>query len=564
MFYTITIYHPKSKTKQFSTELTKGVSELNDIDFSSLIINQHNHFNLADKVRKNKIEYNGQNLTWDPTPQQLNYITQYYSDNPLQFADKNTNPGENNTLPINDGLEPYKYYSTRQHKNDSYITIGIQEIPYFRYFNRNYTVPNKLTNPLYTRIPQLPSVEIFTKKVKDLLASGYLTSPLTYIKYETKPSSFFTENDVLYRFPINREKEEWAPYKEAFESIQTEFPLQPLDKEACKALLLQIDNLSQHSYQEFINDLPVAKLYGKRNTYYFEYNGINYIVPTPKEMYKPPYREVWDEIMKDKEKNTSIANKVFRQIEKNYSNILPANYRFETEYKIHKDPRIYKLIEELGVKEKETVNIFRFLFNILQDKKTKNGWLFNLSNTHFYPTNPMWQNQINNNKLTEFQIRWEESSNIATKKYQRKLVCFSNLPAPPRKDNKTGISTIRTELYPSNIRWKEYAFDLAVVNSNDETVAILEFDGSDHFRPRNYSNQENKDFLSRIVSDQLKSLFAKKESIPIIRIPDYFKKGKSNIFEQEFLDFSLRKLKDIIPEINLPDTLTDTDNTKLL
>ena len=58
MFYTITIYQPKSKTKQFSTELTKGVSELNDNDFSSLIINQHNHFNLADKVRKNTIEYN--------------------------------------------------------------------------------------------------------------------------------------------------------------------------------------------------------------------------------------------------------------------------------------------------------------------------------------------------------------------------------------------------------------------------------------------------------------------------------------------------------------------------
>ena len=576
--YSITVIYPKSKIKQFDAPMPQPVSALSDVDFKLLLNNYFNHIELALQVKNDNINLNGLKYTWNISPQQEQILSQYFSTNPVQFADPQSNPGENNTIPLEEGIAALKYIKLR--KTDvinGYNKLGITPIPFVKLFNRNIQIPeyNKLkkpiVSPLYEQNAVLPDLDKFQKIIDTLLKQGYIKSPLDTKSYEAKPIGFFALENTLYKLPSSKIPAEWEPYKQFFNQMVANIPLYDFEQniEAWKSLLGKIVDLNQNSYERNKETLGRTRILGRADSvYYYPYQGKNYIVPTYKVIYndRPILKEIFQNIIKNKLVKNSVANSVFQEIKDEYQNLLPTSIRIETEYTCSKDHRFMKLCEEIdeGQEEENKGNIFRYLYKstAATGKEIDGGLGFNISNTHFLETNEIYKNQINNGTLTEFLIKWLDVSDVKTKKTRKKLYCISSIPARKTSNNKSGITTFFTPLYKSKIKPQTYAFDLAIVNQNDEVILIFEFDGSDHFRPRSIKDSK-QGFLNKVVADQLKSEFARIQQIPIVRIPGYHKTNDIAKQRSLFKDFVLQKLKELIPNLDIkePEKLPDTVNT---
>ena len=576
--YSITVIYPKSKIKQFDAPMPQPVSALSDVDFKLLLNNYFNHIELALQVKNDNINLNGLKYTWNISPQQEQILSQYFSTNPVQFADPQSNPGENNTIPLEEGIAALKYIKLR--KTDvinEYNKLGITPIPFVKLFNRNIQIPeyNKLkkpiVSPLYEQNAVLPDLDKFKKIIDTLLKQGYIKSPLDTKSYEAKPIGFFALENTLYKLPSSKIPAEWEPYKQFFNQMVANIPLYDFEQniEAWKSLLGKIVDLNQNSYERNKETLGRTRILGRADSvYYYPYQGKNYIVPTYKVIYndRPILKEIFQNIIKNKLVKNSVANSVFQEIKDEYQNLLPTSIRIETEYTCSKDHRFMKLCEEIdeGQEEQNKGNIFRYLYKstAATGKEIDGGLGFNISNTHFLETNQIYENQINNGTLTEFLIKWLDVSDVKTKKTRKKLYCISSIPARKTSNNKSGITTFFTPLYKSKIKPQTYAFDLAIVNQNDEVIVIFEFDGSDHFRPRSIKDSK-QGFLNKVVADQLKSEFARIQQIPIVRIPGYHKTNDIAKQRSLFKDFVLQKLKELIPNLDIkePEKLPDTVNT---
>ena len=576
--YSITVIYPKSKIKQFDAPMPQPVSVLSDVDFKLLLNNYFNHIELALQVKNDNINLNGLKYTWNISPQQEQILSQYFSTNPVQFADPQSNPGENNTIPLEEGIAALKYIKLR--KTDvinEYNKLGITPIPFVKFFNRNIQIPeyNKLkkpiVSPLYEQNAVLPDLDKFQKIIDTLLKQGYIKSPLDTKSYEAKPIGFFALENTLYKLPSSKIPAEWEPYKQFFNQMVANIPLYDFEQniEAWKSLLGKIVDLNQNSYERKKETLGRTRILGRADSvYYYPYQGKNYIVPTYKVIYndRPILKEIFQNIIKNKLVKNSVANSVFQEIKDEYQNLLPTSIRIETEYTCSKDHRFMKLCEEIdeGQEEENKGNIFRYLYKstAATGKEIDGGLGFNISNTHFLETNQIYENQINNGTLTEFLIKWLDVSDVKTKKTRKKLFCISSIPARKTSNNKSGITTFFTPLYKSKIKPQTYAFDLAIVNQNDEVIVIFEFDGSDHFRPRSIKDSK-QGFLNKVVADQLKSEFARIQQIPIVRIPGYHKTNDIAKQRSLFKDFVLQKLKELIPNLDIkePEKLPDTVNT---
>lgn len=576
--YSITVIYPKSKIKQFDAPMPQPVSALSDVDFKLLLNNYFNHIELALQVKNDNINLNGLKYTWNISPQQEQILSQYFSTNPVQFADPQSNPGENNTIPLEEGIAALKYIKLR--KTDvinGYNKLGITPIPFVKLFNRNIQIPeyNKLkkpiVSPLYEQNAVLPDLDKFKKIIDTLLKQGYIKSPLDTKSYEAKPIGFFALENTLYKLPSSKIPAEWEPYKQFFNQMVANIPLYDFEQniEAWKSLLGKIIDLNQNSYERNKETLGRTRILGRADSvYYYPYQGKNYIVPTYKVIYndRPILKEIFQNIIKNKLVKNSVANSVFQEIKDEYQNLLPTSIRIETEYTCSKDHRFMKLCEEIDKDQEEENkgNIFRYLYKstAATGKEIDGGLGFNISNTHFLETNQIYENQINNGTLTEFLIKWLDVSDVKTKKTRKKLFCISSIPARKTSNNKSGITTFYTPLYKSKIKPQTYAFDLAIVNQNDEVILIFEFDGSDHFRPRSIKDSK-QGFLNKVVADQLKSEFARIQQIPIVRIPGYHKTNEIAKQRSLFKDFVLQKLKELIPNLDIkePEKLPDTVNT---
>jgi len=576
--YSITVIYPKSKIKQFDAPMPQPVSALNDVDFKLLLNNYFNHIELALQIKNNNISHNGLKYTWNISPQQQQILSQYFSTNPIQFADLQSKPGENNTIPLDDGIAALKYIKLRKTDvTNAYTELGISPIPFVKLFNRNIKIPEynnlkkPIVSPLYEQNAILPDLDKFKRIIDILLKQGYIKSPLNTKTYEAKPIGFFALENTLYKLPAYKDKREWEFYQEFFNQMVANIQLYDFedDIEAWKSLLGKIVDLNQYTYETYYKNLKQARTPENKNSvYYFEYKDKKYIVPTYKIVYKerPILKEIFQNIIKNKIIKNSVANSVFQEIKNEYQNLLPTSLRFVTEFTCSKDKRFMQLCDEIdkGQEEENKGNIFRYLYKstAATGKNIDGGWGFNLSNTHFFETNSLYKNQINNGALKEFQIKWIDVSDIKTKKTRKKLFCISSIPARKTSNNKSGITTFFTPLYKSKIKVDSYAFDLAIVNQNDEAILIFEFDGSDHFRPRTLLGNRQQ-FLNRVVADQLKSEFARIQQIPIFRIPGYQKTNALNNQRKEFKDFVLQKLKELIPNLDIkePEKLPDIINT---
>jgi hypothetical protein len=578
--YSITVIYPKSKIKQFDAPMPQPVSALNDVDFKLLLNNYFNHIDLVLQIKKDSINFNGLKYIWNTSPQQQNILSQYFSTNPTQFADPLSNPGENNSIPLEEGIAALKYIKLR--KTDvinSYNELNITPIPFVKFFNRNINIPeyNKfkkpLVSPLYEQEAVLPDLNTFKTIIDTLLKNGYIKSPLSTDSYFNKPIGFFALNNTLYKLPQIKQTAEWQPYKQSFNQMVANIQLYDFEDniEAWKSLLGNIVDLNQNSYERYKETLGRTRILGRNDSvYFYPYKGGNYIVPAYKVIYneRPILKEIFRDVIKNKKVKNSVANAVFQEIKDEYQNLLPISLKIETEYTCSEDHRFMKFCRKIDEdqKEKNKGNIFRYLYKSTAETGKNidgGGWGFNLSNTHFLDTNPIYENQINNGTLTEFQIKWLDVSDLKTKKTRKKLFCISSIPARKTSNNKSGITTFFTPLYRSKIKPEVYAFDLAIVNQNKEAILIFEFDGSDHFRPRSIKDSK-QGFLNKVVADQLKSEFARIEQIPIVRIPGYHKTNEIAKQRSLFKDFVLQKLKELIPNLDIKEKETQPDNINTL
>jgi len=251
-----------------------------------------------------------------------------------------------------------------------------------------------------------------------------------------------------------------------------------------------------------------------------EETGINYEVPN----YDLLPDDAKKELQKDVITSNSIANLVFRDIRDNQKELFNLENDFETEFRCSRDPRFNDFLLTLDNLDdkKGDPNIFRFLFNALKYrgiKKVSGIRSFNISTDHFKTREP---------NIPEFQLFNEN----------RVWYCKTNV----MQDDT--LYTNGVILKPSQFSPENYKFD-AVLQKNNKVYAILEYDGLDHFRPRN----DNVNFVLRLTADQIKCAFVdylkqNGESIKIIRVPDYTKIAKKEDWKTEFKQFIINKLNE--------------------
>lgn len=71
-------------------------------------------------------------------------------------------------------------------------------------------------------------------------------------------------------------------------------------------------------------------------------------------------------------------------------------------------------------------------------------------------------------------------------------------------------------------------FDFGIYTPDGELIALIEFDGEQHYRPvKAFGGEE--DYQRRVRNDRIKNDFAKAKGIPLLRIPYFEKRPKKNM-----------------------------------
>ncbi len=545
MFYSIKIKLPKNKAQEYggSNYKERNFSTLSDSEILDLLNNYANHIALAKNFTKNFIIHNQENLFWDPTPNQKQFIQNFYSNPNIQFADNNTTPGQNNTLDENSGKQIYtvllKSQLTLDEINRNYTNLGLKPQNCIRYIGKNYFIPNDI-NPSYANKTKLlwPTKEIFEQMLRDFVKNKWVDLPLstkTWDKGKYFRAYYF--DGQYYEIPRTDSNRFLPEFLDTFNKVRYELmpllELQIFTIDSISALRENLPNPTSTEYEKYRLTLPdcwdartnqLAKYFPEEDS------GINYYASN----YGLLSKEVREELQKDVITSNSIANEVFRDIRDNQKDLLNIEKDFETEFKCFRDPRFSEFLQTLDKidNKPEDRNIFRYLFNALKYrgiKKISGVRSFNISTDHF---------KTEKTNLPEFQLFWN-----------RGWYCKTNV-LQENELNLNGFKLTRAKFSPEN-----YKFD-AVLQKNNKIYCILEYDGLDHFRPRN----ESSNFLLKLTSDQIKCAFVeylKKngESIKIIRIPDYKKLQKNDSWKNQFKQFILNILNEYLGNQQTPENI---------
>lgn len=554
MYYSVRIKNPKSNIKQFADTLPINISELTLQQFEAIISQYINHIAL-DK-NKNNLSLYGQIYNWSPSNEQINFLKDYYSKDPINFADPNTDPGKNNTIDIENGKWLLGYLSSKANNPEqSYISLGLNPMPYIKFQNYNVALPQENINPLYSYNVVDPDPETFKKILEIFLREGYIKSPLTYNSYKDKMYSMYPLDNQLYRLPGHNkifDKKDGvyvSPYYTPFEQLQNEkIPIIPLqyfesNKRAWIAFLNEIDDINAINYDNHKETFPITRLPKINNQIvkYYTYGDKYYFIPAFRNL-SDKLKNTYEEIASKKEVSNSLANQALKELNKEQDLIeilKQFGYEYKTERRAWTDPRFQTFIKT-EIQTRDAKNIFNYFWNAIKNRKkiftndnNKNIHKFNLSTHFFHPTPQEYKDAILDpeNPLYEFEVYWEG----------RNVMCKTNLPNTISKPMKLMMADFRPETY---------RFDAVLLKGN-EIKYIIEFDGSDHFSSlRNYSEPAN--FMTKLTSDQIKSAFSDKYNIPIIRIPEYNKRQKTNQFKNEFKTFILNILKQTLGIENNP------------
>ena len=546
MFYSITIKLPKNKTKQYADLGPIPVSELNIQDFNNLINQYQNHITLAKNL--NNLELNNQKYSWQPTQEQLSYLNNYYSNNPIGFADNNTQPGENNTYNIEQGTIIYNRLPHINKIDKSYSAIGLSPIPFIRLDNTNIKIPTSEINALYLRTPEDPTPEIFAKILNILLEKNILKQPLSYNQYKAYNSKYFILDNILYRLPNHKILDDkTSPYYQAFYNVKHKNQNINIERfednfDAWITFLLTNKELNFRTFDAYRNTFPeFFSPKSGQQIHYFTHQNRYYFIPSARELSDTLRSIYYDVIVAKRPSTNSIGNRVLQNIreENKLADTLPDGLIFQTEFNCKNDPRYENFVNEV-IDKGRGKNIFLYLMSSIKARKTmktneqgKNVHCFNL-HTNLFENIPDieggWKEKIRNKEIHEFEMSCHYWSPIEQSCTEWK--CTTNTP-----DSKGIVKQTNTILKKADFMPERYSFDAVITDSNNNVKLVLEFDGLDHYIARKGNTVANK-----IVSDQIKENFCKKNNIKSIRIP-YFSNHKSASFEQDFEAYAINIIK---------------------
>ena len=547
MIYSITVKLPKSKIQQYDMPGPVSVNDLTDAEFQTLIQSKSSHVTLAKDLSNLKVGL--KQVFWETlSPQKLDWIINYYSSNPLYFADTNTTPGENGTVSQKDGgaIERNNKVPRLQNSNKAYVDLGINPIPYARYLGNNYSIPNYEINPLYKVAIQNPDPVTFDLILSDLIRKNILPFPLGDKKYRKKPDPYLF-NNVWYKLPDYNTLKRNADLLAIFNKYREVQPVK-LFTEDINAWInflgkLPEDANSAAEYNAYISRFLPKQLSPLKGTQgkevpVFEYDDQLYFVPAYETFENiKELKDKWIEIIVLKRPiSYSKADEALRQLEVEYpfQELNDYGLTFRQQFDCKEDPRWNKFInekyfkipenatEEQIKKIKEEIRIRSpklFLFSSIKpikveviDENGKKKHCFNLSNEYFENVpDGTWKrcmSALKNDpcKIYEFAI-WCDSLNPEVWKGESKT--------PTKKGD------IRTSffqfLHDRGMDESAYSIDAVLIDENKRIKYIIEFDGTDHF----YSKRSEGNPTGKIVSDQVKNRFAREYNIPCLRIPGF-------------------------------------------
>ena len=569
MIYSITVKLPKSKVQQYDMPGPVSVNDLSDAEFQSLIQSKPSHVKLSKDLSNLKVGL--KQVLWETlSPQKLDWIINYYSSNPLYFADINTTPGENGTISQKDGgaIERNNNVPRLQNSNKAYIDLGINPIPYARYNQNNYFIPNYEINPLYKVTFQNPDPATFDLILNDLIEKNILPFPLGDKKYRKKPDPYLY-NNVWYKLPDYNTLLKNADLLAIFNKYREVLPIE-IFSENIYAWIDFLQSLppkahTVDTYDAYIStDLPkqfspFKGTQGKKIPVY-EYENELYYAPSHATFTNfEELEKLWNEIIVLKRPiSYSKADEAFRQLEVEYpfQELNDYGLTYRQQYNCKKDPRWNKFINEKYLKipenateeqieeieeEIRTRSPKLFLFSSIKpikaeviDEEGKKKHCFNLSNDYFedVPDGP-WKkcmSALKNDpcKIYEFAI-WCDSVNPEVWKGESRT---------PTEKGDIRISYFEF-LHDRGMDESAYSIDAVLIDDNERIKYIMEFDGRDHF----YSKRSEGNPTGKIVSDQVKNRFAREHNIPCIRIPGFRNKRDIN-FISDFKKYVINLIRE--------------------
>ena len=579
MFYSITIKLPKNKIKQYDMPAPISINDLSNDEFINLI-SKYNHQQLAKNI--NQLKNGLTDIKWEAlSSEKSNLLQNFYSANPIYFADNNTNPGDTGTVSQKDGIYRIKDIPNINKSNQAYMTLGINPIPFFRVNGKNYAMPNYEINPSYKIKPIIPDAPTFEALITQLIQKNVLGYPLAQKKYNYTKPDFYQLDDIYYFLPHYNTlvRPEYKPLLDVFNKFT------------------QVENINEFddnivAWTEFLNSLPdiviSEKTYDKYIMQYpkmpspfpgtrgkeiaiYTYQDSPYFIPTYETLRKTQLFPMWKKIIIDKKPViNSQANEVFRQIknEESLNQIINDGLIFDTEYNCKEDPRWEEFIQRKLLKipdnipYEEAIKVSRskspklYLFSSIKDIKKvvfedgKKKHCFNLSTDHFetIPNGP-WKLGIASGQIFEFAIYCNKTQLNETGEYVcAQWICESRTPTA-----KGDIKLNKFE-FLQNINLNEYRYtiDAVLVDENNKIQHIMEFDGTDHF----FSKRKDGNPTAKIVSDQVKNNFASFYNIPIVRIPG-FKNDRELDFQSKFKKYIINLIRE---RYNLPPLEQTTEN----
>ena len=579
MIYSITVKLPKSKIQQYDIPGPVSVNDLSDAEFTNLLGSFVSHSILSKKL--SELKSGLKQIFWETlSPQKLNLFINFYSSDPVYFANINTQPGENNTVNqregntiINNNRVPSLEYS-----NQAYISLGVNPMPYARYKNKNFFIPNYEINPLYKVAIQDPDPATFDLILDELTEKGILPLPLGEKKYRTKPI-LYLYNNVWYKMPDYNTLKKDDFLFQVFKKYQTVEPIK-IFTENINAWISFLQSLppTAHNVDDYNKYVSTSlnKIYtsipgnqGKKVPV-FEYEKEFYYVPTSETFkQRKQLKDLWNQIIVEKRPIIgSKADEALRQLKDEYpfQELSDLGLTFKTFFNINHDPRwkdfvnkkYYKIPPDADKKEIERIkNEIRkksprlFLFSSIKSIakiKFQDGlkkYCFNLSNTYFEKIpDGTWKTCMlldgeHKDKIYEFSIWCETAEN-------NQCVLWKGESKTP---SERGDITTTPFIFEHNKGMDEnaYSIDAVLVNENDEIQYIVEFDGTHHY----YGSFDNTP-TSKIVSDQVKNRFAReinKDSkgnyipIPCIRIPG-FRNAREYNFQSDFKKYVINLIRE--------------------
>jgi len=580
MFYSITVKLPKSKIQQYDMPGPVSVNDLSNDEFLNLI-SKYNHQQLAKNI--NQLKNGLTDIKWEAlSSEKSNLLQNFYSTNPVYFADINTNPGDDNTVSQKDGIYRIKDIPNINKSNQAYIALGINPIPFFRVNGKNYAVPNYEINPLYKIKPIIPDAPTFEALLSQLIQKNVLGYPLAQKKYNYTKPDFYQLDDIYYFLPHYNTlvRPEYKPLLDVFNKFTQVENVNEFDDniEVWTEFLNSLPDIviSEKTYDKYIMQYPKMPspfpgTRGKEIAIY-TYQDKPYFIPTYETLRKTQLFPLWKKIIIDKKPViNSRANEVFRQIknEGSLNQIINDGLIFDTEYNCKEDPRWEEFIQKKLLKipdnipYEEAIKVSRskssklYLFSSIKDIKKvvfedgKKKHCFNLSTDHFetIPNGP-WKSGIASGQIFEFAIYCNETQLDESGKYIcSQWICESRTPTA------RGDIKLNKFEFLQNINLNEYRYtvDAALINEENQIQYIIEFDGTDHF----FSKRKDGNPTAKIVSDQVKNNFASFYNIPIVRIPG-FKNDRELNFQSDFKKYIINLIRQ---KYNLPPLQQESETT---